>query len=313
MSAGAKTNGEQHERAPASLIEQYRERAVTHVMGLKSMKKLWNARWRTEVLKRVGDPPDPMRLVDLGDELSSVFKSTREGGRKQKTLSGGGAAWECLICWYCNLCMIGSRVVFIKFRKSLIPEPIRDAITVSYRGVDTTSEADVMAIVFPDMPEYTKPRDKIPNGRFLKMVNDMTHRHFDKHEVGIISCKTNWNDSAQIPMLWDMVYRRGGVPELDIIVGTSDHFLTDLRKFTYSFVTVPTTKIESCKSDNLVVRRVTTLSGGNYWGYETRKGVAKSLKQIFGNNFRSGYTGTRTRDREIRLLRDKYPYFGLHG
>ena len=46
------------------------------------------------------------------------------------------------------------------------------------------------------------------NGEFKreKVMDALCEKHFTSLEIHIIQCKTNWNDNAQIPMLWDMVY-----------------------------------------------------------------------------------------------------------
>ena len=40
----------------------------------------------------------------------------------------------------------------------------------------------------------------------IEVSNYLCARDFDSFEIGVIQCKTNWNDNAQIPMLWDMIY-----------------------------------------------------------------------------------------------------------
>ena len=41
----------------------------------------------------------------------------------------------------------------------------------------------------------------------IEKINDFITFNFDKIEINVIQCKTNWNDNAQIPMLWDMIYK----------------------------------------------------------------------------------------------------------
>ncbi|MDA7953120.1 MAG: hypothetical protein MPJ05_04780 [Nitrosopumilus sp.] len=300
--------------ADASLIEQYRERAVSHIMGVSSMRNNWNGRWRDEVLGRIGNRPNLRNLLDLGDDLSEIFLTTRDGGgRGQGALSGAGVSWECLVCWYCNAYMLGSRVVFIKYKKSLIPEAFRNAVTVRYGAVHATSEADLMALVFPNIGEYTDPRGRLDDAEFSEVTNGLADRHFGRHELGIISCKTNWNDNAQVPMLWDMVYTMGSIPDTNITVGVGGHLLSNLR-FRYSFVTVPTNR-DSYKATDINVQRVNSLSGGNYWGRATRRGIAQSIKEIFASNFRSAYEDINMdeRDEVIGRMIAERPYFGLQG
>ena len=60
----------------------------------------------------------------LGKNLRNIFLSTNEGGRSQGSLSGGGAAWECLITWYTNLGLIGTRTIVLKHKKAFVPPVI---------------------------------------------------------------------------------------------------------------------------------------------------------------------------------------------
>lgn len=300
--------------ADASLIEQYRERAVSHIMGVPRMRDNWNGRWRDEVLKRIGSKPDLRKLLDLGDDLSEIFLTTRGGGgRDQGSLAGAGVSWECLVCWYCNAYMLGSRVVFIKYKKSIIPEALRNAVTVKYGTVHATSEADLVAIVFPKIGEYTKPRGRLSDSEFSEVTNRLADRHFGRHGLGIISCKTNWNDNAQVPMLWDMVYTMGKIPQSKVTVGVSGHLLSSLD-FTYSFVTVPTNR-DPYKPTDINVQRVNSLSGGNYWGRATQRGIADSIKEIFAKNFRKAYQDIDMdkRDKVIGRMITERRYFGLRG
>jgi hypothetical protein len=88
-----------------------------------------------------------------------------------------------------------------------------------------------------------------------------------------------------------------------------------VREFSYSFVTVPSNKRGEYKPSSTSVKRVTNLSGGNYWGNPTVLNVAKSIKEIFGTDYNSAYTdGLReTIRRELKGLKsgEKYSYFNL--
>jgi hypothetical protein len=107
--------------------------------------------------------------------------------------------------------------------------------------------------------------------------------------VGIIQCKTNWNDNAQIPMLWDMIYSAGGFRGRNITIGRNNFSIQSLKQFSYSFVTVPSNHRGVYNQNSVCVKRVTNLSGGNYWGKPTVPYVAKSLKEIFVSNYITGF------------------------
>jgi hypothetical protein len=126
--------------------------------------------------------------------------------------------------------------------------------------------------------------------KFNTKVSDfLCSRDFDSLEIGVIQCKTNWNDNAQIPMLWDMIYSANGFSGRNITIGREGFNIHAASNFTYSFVTVPSNKKANYNSNSVAVKRVTNLSGGNYWGKPTEQHVARSLKEIFTNNFQEGY------------------------
>ena len=295
-----------------NVIEQLRQYAIEHVMGVKSMSSGWQKR-KEQILDIVGDPPDPNKVIKLGEQLSDIFKIADSTGRGQGTVSAAGTVWECLVCWYCNICMIGSRVVFIKYKKDLIPKPFRNAMTVTYGNVSTTSEADLIVLVFPDRKEYVQERPNPSKKQFMQDLNDMAEEHFKEYEMGIVQCKTNWNDISQIPMLWDIIYKIQDPQHTGVIVGTEGYKISTLKRFTYSFVTVPTNDWKTYRSDQLRVRRLTNLSGSNYWGYPSKSGVANSIMEIFNRNFEYGFTGRIVDHIRVPLqdIRGRYSYFGL--
>ena len=276
-----------------NIIEHIRKQAVSDIFQTGSVSANW-ATWRAEILRHLSNPTTTQSVLNLGDHLSNIFTTTGQGGRAQNSLSGGGAAWESLILWYVNLCCAGSRVVAIK-KMAHAPQPIKDAITVTYNNFSCSTESDIIIIVFPDFPKYTSAANKNTffnnNGRYqLSLLNNEVITDFLHFKIGIIQCKTNWNDNAQIPMLWDMVYSAGGFGGRQINVGTNGFSIQDLptNSFSYSFVTVPSNNLNQYAPNRVAVRRVTGLTGGNYWERTTRQGVAKSVKEIF-NNYNSGF------------------------
>jgi hypothetical protein len=206
---------------------------------------------------------------------------------------------------------------------NLVPKPIQDAITVNYGNFACNTESDITVVTFPDLPDYNSDFeelrvldkgfliDVIIKNKFNTGCSDfIASRDFDEYEIGIIECKTNWKDNAQIPMLWDVIYSANGWEGRNITVGKEGFNIHDTKKFTYSFVTVPTNPI---KSNSVSVKRVTNLSGGNYWGKDTEQHVARSLKEIFANNFQSGYPNNiRTEIRNaIPNLGEDFAYFNI--
>ncbi|MDW3209102.1 MAG: hypothetical protein R8N23_04500 [Reichenbachiella sp.] len=284
-----------------SIPEILRKDSIDSLFNANTFNTAWQ-HWKNEIQNIIGTNYTELDLINLGDHLSEIFKSTGGSGRAQSSLSGGGAAWESLVCWYINLCCVGSRIVAVK-KMSLVPSPIQDAITVNYGNFACNTESDITVIIFPDKPQYTNNLDSntlysdgnesiaaLKRGKLnYDYLNKITQLDFDDFEIGVIQCKTNWNDNAQIPMLWDMIYSANGFRGRNITIGKNGFNIHQTKNFTYSFVTVPSNQNAIYKDTSVSVKRVTNLSGGNYWGNPTEQHIARSLKEIFTNNYNSGY------------------------
>lgn len=59
-----------------------RKAAVESLFGTNTFKKCWNV-WRGEISERIGANYSENDLINLGDHLSSIFRSTGEAGRGQ--------------------------------------------------------------------------------------------------------------------------------------------------------------------------------------------------------------------------------------
>lgn len=259
------------------MIEGLRDRAVKTVFEMGTFTQCWPV-WRPVIASLTDNLSNPEKIYGLGSHLREVFRLTGEGGRDQSNLSGGGAAWEGLVCWYLNLILKDTRAVVIKQSKKLLPQPLSDAMSVVYKNFKTNSESDLSGIIFPKSNEFFKlDYDKSDLDEYISK----NIRYFSLHNI---QCKTNWNDNSQIPMLWDMVYTFRGVEHHKVRIGSNGFDLNDLADFTYSFVTVPSQSSE-IKPNSMAVRRVESLSGGNFWGRASRSGVAESLSEIFKRVF----------------------------
>lgn len=279
-----------------------RKISIENLFSTPTVRNSWSV-WKAKIKEILGDSFDETDVLNIGDHLSEIFQSTGGTGRGQGSLSGGGVAWESIVSYYVNLCTVGSRIV--AFRKmSLVPKAIQNAITVNYGNFACNTESDITVIVFPDVSEYNTSIDQLgelidSHNEILtpliyekinqKFIDYLCQRDFNQYEIGIIQCKTNWNDNAQIPMLWDMIYSANGFRGRNITIGRDGYNIHDSSNFTYSFVTVPSNTRLQYSSESVAVKRVTNLSGGNYWGKASVPNVARSLKEIFINNFQSGY------------------------
>jgi len=297
-----------------TIPELCRKKAVESLFSTATMRNAW-AVWKPKIREILGENPSHSDILNLGDRLGEIFTTTGEAGRSQSSVSGGGTAWESLVCWYINLCTAGSRIV--AFRKmSEVPKPIQNAITVNYGNFACNTESDITVVIFPDIQEYTTDIDDLnvlndegeafqlirKSQLNMNVVNFLCERDFPNYEIGVIQCKTNWNDNAQIPMLWDMIYSANGFRGRNITIGREGYNIHDTNNFSYAFVTVPSNKNQKYKQDSVAVKRVTNLSGGNYWGKDSEMNVARSLKEIFNNNYSNGFASSLREDIRNSML-----------
>lgn len=307
-----------------NIPEYFRKLSIESVFSTNTMINCWPI-WKESINEILGDNFNETDIINLGNHLSDIFRSTGGEGRGQSQVSAGGTAWESLVCWYINLCTIGSRTVAIR-KMSLVPKPLQDAITVNYGNFACNTESDITVITFPDELEFKTDIEDLEienngltienfkRGKFnTEISNLLCAKYFDSLEIGVIQCKTNWNDNAQIPMLWDMIYSANGFSGRNITIGRNGFNIHDTNNFTYSFVTVPSNQRANYNSNSVAVKRVTNLSGGNFWGKSTEQFVARSIKEIFTNNFQSGYPNNiRTEVRNaIPKLSDEFSYFNI--
>lgn len=316
-----------------NIIEYARELSVSRLFETAGFSSVWTT-WKNKINTDVfnSSKPTEYQILSIGDNLRDIFKSTGQAGRSQSDISSGGADWEALVCWYLNLCLIGRNTIVIKHNKNLIPEPICKAITVNYGNFKSNTESDLIAITFPDKEDYRIDKDNIfveditgetvqtysgKTYRFLPIINALVSRDFDEIEIHIIQCKTNWNDNAQIPMLWDAVYSANTFRN-GISVGSDGYSIRDVKRFTYSFVTVPSNQLvkngrQQYKNTSTSVLRVINLSGGNYWGLPSCPGVASSVKELIERNLKSGHSSgiLFTIRAALPDLESKYNYFNL--
>ncbi len=309
-----------------TIIEHIRELSIESCFELSAFQTGWSS-WKSSINQILGLTYNENDILNISDHLSDIFLSTRGSGRTQASLSGAGYGWEGLICWYLNLCFAGTRGVAIR-KNSLLPEPLRNSISVNYGNFKSNTESDIIVVVFPDHEEFKINKDhltindktgkQIPvlNGNkfnYRKLIDRMTEIHFDSFNIGIIQCKTNWNDNAQIPMLWSMIYETESFSNNAISIGMNGYSINDMTNFSYSFVTVPTNGLSNYKQNSTSVNRVRNLTGGNYWGYPSKSSIASSLKEIFNNNFRDAFSNNvrQSLKRIIPDLRSDLNYFNL--
>lgn len=305
-------------KSAMNIIEVLRKNSIESIFSTNTVQGCWPI-WSEAIKELIGENPRAEDLLNLGNQLSAIFTSTGGTGRGQGEVSAGGTAWESLVAWYVNLCTAGTRAVAIK-KMSLVPSPIQDAITVNYGNFSCNTESDITVIIFPDKPIFTESaasQGLLNSKRQIDYaaLNQAVADSFSDFSIGIIQCKTNWNDNAQVPMLWDMIYSAGGFRGRNITIGRNSFSIQKCASFTYAFITVPSNARTTYKSNSVAVKRVTNLSGGNYWGKETKEHVARSIKEIFSNNYLPGYNRSILEDINSNLSEfsegGRFAYFRL--
>lgn len=244
--------------------------------------------WKAEIERSLLPNATGQKVFDLGERLSDIFRSNSEAGRSQSSLSGGGTAWECLIIWYMNFIFWSTPVLATRPNKALLPQIISDAISVTIGGHRTNTESDILVFTVPDPTSLQLPEKR--KDHFLALNEHLSSRVANSR-LAIVQCKTNWNDNAQIPMLWDLLYNSTGTRIKSVSIGSGGVHPHSFADFSYSFVTVPTTTRGQYKETDLSVLRVRNLTGGNYWGKSTKSGVVACVNEFFARNFPSAFKG----------------------
>lgn len=263
-----------------NIIEQLRAQSVQSLLKIKKFKEGLDSRMAF-LRSRIGSK-SKVDIIKLGNHLSEAFLLLGRKDRSQGGLSSAGAVWEALVVWYINLCLAGTRAVCLR-GGTFCPSPIKDSITIMYENIALRSEPDVMIVSFPDV-DSQPPAPSIAD--MSKILNLISEQKFGQIGVVNIQCKTNWNDNAQIPMLWNMLYnqaRRGAVIPNGFGIGRNGMTLNNIGHFGYAFATVPTQKKgpTGYKANSLEVLRVKSMSGGNYWGFPSISGVCLNISEIF--------------------------------
>ena len=267
-----------------SNIEEYRRAIVLSQIRNKT-REAWN-HWAPMVRDKLGASPNSKQIVYLANDLRDIFKSSGKSGRDQSELSSSGANWENFIIWYLNLLSVGTNVIVTKPVNEFRPAVLSDVLTVSFSNNRTNSEADLIAFSIPDLENLNK------SGFDINSLDGHLRRNITDVSLSVLQCKTNWNDNAQAPMLWGLIYEgasQGQRIHNTLRVGTGGVNLQNLANFSYGFATVPSNDPQKINSKSLQVLRVASLSAGNFWGMAHKPGVASPLSEFLPLNFPSMY------------------------
>ena len=264
------------------IINNFKINYLRHNAQVISFYDQW-PKWKNLIIELIDKKKDAESIFNLGDYLSEIFLYINESGRSQSSLSKSGTAWECLVMWYLNLIFWNTNVVAVRQNINFIPEVIKNILTVNFGNNKTNSESDIILFSIPNYEKF------FYSG--LDNINYYLSNNLSKVDLLVLQCKTNWNDNAQIPMLWDAIYRTKEFRFPGIDIGTQGVSPSSLKSFSYSFVTVPSNIRTKFSQDSTSVLRVRNLSGGNYWGRFSKNNVAKSIKELPGHKFSESFTG----------------------
>ena len=260
----------------------FRIEVLSRLSEIPSLRDSWS-QFSSSIDAIVGSKPNANQIFLLGEHLSTIFQSNSDSGRTQSQVSGGGAAWECLVTWYLNLIFWGTDVIVTKQNRNSVPQVITESLCVTIANHQTNTESDIVIYSIPNTDNLAELN--------LDDIDELIRADIKNVDLAVVQCKTNWNDNAQIPMLWDLIYNSTNFRIPNVFVGINGVKPTSFKKFTYSFVTVPTTTRTRFTSTNLAVLRVNSLTGGNYWGKPTQQGVALCINNFFGRNFGNYFNG----------------------
>ena len=277
-----------------SLVDQFRIEQLKYISNLTSFRNSWS-NLKGKIAFIIGDSPTPETIYKLGENLEKIFRSHEVLGRDNSAVSTGGVAWECLVCWYLNLVFYGTDVVVIRPHVNFTPPIISDALTVSISNHATNTESDLIAF------NIVKNNLDILD---LNSINNLILQNPLDTDITVIQCKTNWNDNAQIPMLWDLIYSSERFRIPNVSVGRNGINPSSFRKFAYSFIAVPTSR-GSFTPSSLAVLRVSNLTGGNFWGRPTQPGVSRSVSEFFTTNYATHFSGTIQQSISNNILRNR--------
>lgn len=268
-----------------TLIEEIRKDVISHSLTRSSVTEGWQSR-RDFFRSKFVDPESPTRLelINLGSHLSEAFGLGDHGERNNEKLSTAGYLWAAIVSWYFNICYAGTHAIAFPGGKSA-PQALKDAMSITYQNDSLRSDSDILILSLPDLEkEKSCGSSNLNHLRLEKLVAE----NFKKCSLINIQCKTNWNDNAQIPMMWNLIFQQAisntHAPQ-GFLVGKNSFHLRNLGYFAYSFITVPSGGVEKIKPTSMQVLRVKTLTGGAYWGRKTSRGISRSISEFFSHQY----------------------------
>ena len=253
----------------------------------------WQKRgYREKITKHLGSEPAKEDMLSLGSKLSSMFSS--EGAtRDQGNVSSAGNTWLRLVCWYLNLCLIGTRS-FATISSDLIPARVNEAMKLKFNGDSIAGSKEIVVIEYvgSETPTVCLPATRVINYRsiFMNTIKDFLNNIKPSDtRVIMVAAKTNCSDMVAVPLFWAFCYKGNRQDVFDIKVGTSEsnpEMLVD-GALKYAYVTVPTGRPERVERGQIpgasTLKKLNLLDGGFYWGRPASNSV-KSISEFFKAN-----------------------------
>lgn len=270
-------------------VDKFRYEVMQQISEVPSFARSWKT-FEPKVRDLLGKNPSGQSVYELGSHLSEIFKSNLVEGRSNSAVSQGGVVWECLVAWYLNFVLKGTDIVVVRPVKRFKPQTISDALSVTISNHRTNTEADLIAFSVPSS-SVSVVEEGFQSALDLRGIEERISKAPQVVDVTVIQCKTNWNDNAQIPMLWDLIYATQTFRIPNVSVGSNGASPSSFNRFAYAFMTVPTSN-GPFTAKSLSTLRVANMTGGNYWGSATNPGVARSISEFFTTNFGNHFDGT---------------------
>ena len=245
--------------------------------------KKWDETYQSPILRHLeidNERGFRSRLISLGGSISEIFglgaqsvRGATDTSEAQSNISISGSAWERLITWYTNSLGCGLNMVALNKRGQTqhLPLSFKDAFQVTINNASTSSDLDVVLLnwIGPQNQEWmeetfdTGERKEMLRAR--KLFKEVFEQNPECFSVCVVSAKTNWNDSIQVPMLWSLVFT-SGLNHPIVSVGRNQSSPEMFGHFTYGFATAPSNNIEGWNANNTPVIRASTMTAGSYWG-----------------------------------------------
>ncbi|MBL93345.1 MAG: hypothetical protein CMH56_16215 [Myxococcales bacterium] len=230
--------------------------------------------YREEWIKYPPHKDAVSKIKLVGESIRRIAKSEL-GGKGRGEATAAGKAFESIVVWYFNLLFWELPVVVMSHNKA--PQIFSDITQVSVNGESVNPATDLFAFSIPDSSLW--------NGDFNDL-NDHLADRIGAVDFTIIHTKTNWNDTVQLPMLWNLIYNVKDFRIPDIQTGKSEISTGSTRSTKYAFVTLPSqSNLKKFKPNVQPVIRAKTLSGGNYISAATIPDVAYALHEFPSKNF----------------------------